>query len=73
MRDLRRYAQQTYTRLLIGGILLFFLIGDGLILVFYGKDAAILGLFCLAIGLAPLALIWLSLSALNWISKRANR
>jgi hypothetical protein len=73
IRDLRRYAQQTHTRLFIGGILLLFLVGDGLIYIFYGRGAATLGFVCLLAGLAPILLIWLALTLLDWIVRRANR
>jgi hypothetical protein len=71
-RDLRRYASQTNTRLILGGLLLLFVVGDGLIYVFYGRSAALLGLVCLAAGLSPLALIWLALWAIEWIANRAR-
>ncbi len=52
-RDLRKYSKQTNFRLLVGFFVLL-LIGDGLIYFIYGKGAAIFGMFCLLIGLAPL-------------------
>jgi TM2 domain-containing membrane protein YozV len=72
MRDLRRYAQQTNTRLIVGGILVLFLVGDGLIYLIYGRQAALLGFVCLLGGLSPIALIWLSLAVLEWFTKRAD-
>ncbi len=72
-RDLREYARQTTFRLIIGGILLLFLIGDGLIYLIYGPSAALSGLICLGIGLLPLLLILLALAIIDWIVKRANR
>jgi TM2 domain-containing membrane protein YozV len=72
-RDLRRYTRQTNTRLLAGGILILFLVGDGLIYLFYGRQAALMGLLCLLTGLAPLLLIWLILMAIEWVVKRANQ
>lgn len=71
-RDLRRYARQTTTRLIIGAILLLFIVGDGLIYVFYGRNAALMGLLCLMVGLSPLGLIGLALWAIGWVAKRAN-
>ncbi len=73
VRDLRRYAKQTNFQLIIGGLLLLFLVGDGLIYLIYGRSAAILGFVCLLAGIAPLALIWLALSLIDWIVRRANR
>ncbi|MCI0521263.1 MAG: hypothetical protein L0Z70_13535 [Chloroflexi bacterium] len=71
-RDLRRYASQTNNRLALGGILLLFVVGDGLIYVFFGREAALMGLVCLAAGLFPLLLIWLFLAGLDWAVKRAR-
>jgi uncharacterized SAM-binding protein YcdF (DUF218 family) len=73
VRDLRRYAKQTNFQLIIGGLLLLFLVGDGLIYLIYGRSAAILGFVCLLAGMSPLALIWLALSLMDWIVRRANR
>jgi hypothetical protein len=72
-RDLRRYARQTHVRLLAGGLLLLFIVGDGLIALFYGRNAAILGFLCLLGGLSPLVLIWLILEALSWIAHRTDQ
>jgi TM2 domain-containing membrane protein YozV len=70
--DLRNYAKQTNTRLLIGGIALLFIVGDGLIYLFYGQQAALLGLICLLAGLSPLLIIWLLLLLVEWIVKQAD-
>lgn len=72
MRDLRRYAQQTTVRLIVGGLLLLFIVGDGLIYLIYGQAAAISGLLCLGIGMVPLVLIFIALWIMEWIVKRAN-
>ena len=72
-RDLRRYANQTNIRLILGGLLLLFLVGDGLIYIFYGKGAAIMGLFCLALGLLPLIIIWGMLWGIEWLARKANQ
>jgi hypothetical protein len=71
-RDLRRYARQTNTRLLVGFILLLVAIGDGTIYFIYGPAAAVSGLLCILAGLAPLILIFLSLKILEIIAKRAD-
>jgi hypothetical protein len=73
MRDLRRYAKQTATRLLVGFILLLFLVGDGLIYYFYGLEAAVSGLICVFAGLLPLILIWLVLTIVEWFAKHADK
>ena len=67
-RDLRRHAAQTNRRLILGGIAILFLVGDGLIYIFYGKQAAMLGLVCLIAGLAPLGLIWGALWFIGWVA-----
>lgn len=72
MRDLRNYARQTNTRLFIGFILILFLVGDGLIYWIYGRNAAILGALCLVAGLAPLFVIWLVLSIMEWLVRKQN-
>lgn len=73
IRDLRKYSRQTNIRLIIGGLLLLFLVGDGLIYFFYGFGAALTGLACLGIGLAPVVMIILFLALMEWIVKNANR
>jgi hypothetical protein len=72
-RDLRRYARQTTTQLIIGGILFFFLVGIGLIYIIYGSSAALSGLLCMGIGLFPLLLIFLVFALMDAVVKRANR
>jgi len=70
--DLRKYARQTGVRSLIFFIIILFLVGDGLIWLFYGGQAAFLGALCMLAGLVPLGLIFLSLWFLNWIVKRTG-
>lgn len=62
-RDLRKYARSTTTRLIIGGLILLLIVGDGLIALIYGRQAGAFAVFCTVIGLLPLALIaaWLRL------------
>ncbi len=71
-RDLRRYAQQTNFRLLAGFILLLFIVGDGLIYVFYGQGAALMGLLCLLGVSVPLALILIALWVIDWVAKNGK-
>ncbi len=71
-RDLRRYARQTNARLLAGFILLLLLVGDGLIYLIYGREAALMGLICALAGLAPLGLIGLLLWGIDWFVKKAR-
>ena len=71
-RDLRRYSRQTRIRLVIGFILILFLVGDGLIYLFYERDAAGMGLICLLMGMAPVVLVWLVLTLLGWVGKKLD-
>lgn len=72
-KDLRKYARQTNTRLIVGALALLFLVGDGLIYLLYGKSAAFMGLLCLLAGIIPIALTLIILALLNWISTHADR
>jgi TM2 domain-containing membrane protein YozV len=65
-RDLRKFASQTNTRLALGGLILLFVVGDGLIYLVYGGSAALFGFLCLVAGLSPVVLIWLVL----WLIER---
>jgi len=71
-RDLRKYASQTNSRSLIGFLLLLFLVGDGLIFLFYGKESALMGLVCIAAGVLPLLIIWFVLWGMDLIVKKAR-
>ncbi len=72
-RNLRDYAKQTDRRLIIGGVLILFLVGGGLIWWFYGTPAAGLGVTCLLAGLAPVIIIALIFLAIERILKSAGR
>lgn len=66
-RDLRKYARQTNVRLSVGFAIIIFLIGDGLIYYFYGREAAIMGALCILLGLVPLLLIFLFFLAMDFV------
>jgi hypothetical protein len=72
-RDLRKYTSQTTTRLIIGGLLLLFIVGDGLILLIYGHEAALTGMICLLAGLLPLVLVWGVLWGMEQIVNAADK
>jgi len=72
VRDLRKYARQTNTRLIVGGVLLLFIVGIGLIYLIYGPAAAGMGFLCMGVGLIPLLLIFLFLWVVEWVTKKAN-
>jgi hypothetical protein len=73
IRDLRRYAQQTRTRLFIGMFILVYLIGEGLIYLLFGKNAALVGLFCLLGAFVPISIIVFILAIMDWVVKRTNQ
>jgi len=70
--DLRQYAKQTNARLIIGFILLLLGVGDGLIYLFYGRGAAIMGFICILGGLTPIILIIVALWFIDWIVRTNN-
>lgn len=72
MKDLREYAKQTNIRLALGAFLLLFVVGVGLIWVFYGERAAGMGLVCLLAALFPVILILGIFLGIEWILKRAR-
>jgi hypothetical protein len=72
MKDLRKYAGQTNFRLFIGGVLLMYLVGIGLVYIIYGEGAALMGILCLSGGLIPIILIAIVLWIMDWIVKRAD-
>jgi hypothetical protein len=73
VRDLRKYARQTNIRLIVGALLVIFILGDGLIYLFYGSGSALFGLLCILGGLVPIMLIVGFLALAEWVVKRANR
>ncbi len=68
-RDLRQYARQTNVRLVAGFLLLLLFVGDGLIYLFYGRYAAMMGLICILAGLVPVALVLVALWVIDRIVK----
>jgi len=72
-RDLRKYVRQTNLHLIAGALILIFVVGEGLIYLFYGSSAAVMGFLCLLAGMTPVLLVVLVILLLDWISKRANR
>lgn len=72
-QDMRKYASQTKFQLVIGAIILFFVIGIGLIAIFYGLNAALLGFFCLLGAFLPIGAIVLLLGGLDFFVKKLNK
>jgi hypothetical protein len=71
-RDLRKYQRQTTLRLIIGGVVLLFVVGTGLIYLIYGKAAALSGLVCLGLGMIPLVAILVFFLVIDWIVHRSR-
>ncbi len=72
-RDLRRYARQTNIQLMVAFIIILFIVGDGLIYLIYGSNAALTGLLCILAGLAPVMLIGLFFLFVRWVLNRADK
>jgi hypothetical protein len=70
--DLRSYSRQTTIRLVLGFVILLLVVGEGLIYLIYGRGPAIMGLFCMLLGLAPMGIIWMVLQGMDWIVKRVD-
>ena len=68
--NLRNYQNQTKFRLILLFILLLFTLGLGLIWLFYGGRAALLGFFCLLGAGIPVALVALLMLGLDKIVKK---
>ena len=69
-RDLREYAKSTKVRLVIGSLVLVFLVGGGLIFLFYGKEAGIFGLICMFGALVPVLLVIIFLLIADRVVKK---
>jgi hypothetical protein len=72
-RDLRRYARTTQARLILGGVLILLVVGNGLIRWVYGASALRMSLLCTFAGLAPVFLIILWLWLMERIVERNRR
>ena len=68
--NLKDYASQTKFRLVLWFILILFIVGLGLIWVFYGRNAALIGFFCLLGAGIPIGLIAVFLLGLDAIVKK---
>ena len=71
-KDLRNYANQTRSRLVIWFVIILFVIGLGLIWLIYGAKSALLGFLCLIGSLIPIGLIFLFLFGLDAIVKNQD-
>lgn len=73
MNDLRKYARQTNFRLVMGALALLFIVGDGLILIFYGPAGALTGLFCLLGGMVPILMVIGILQLMEYFLKKSDK
>ncbi len=69
-RDLRRYARTTQIQLIVGGLLILLVVGNGLIRWMYGAAALRMSLLCSFAGLVPVILIVLWLWIVESIVRR---
>lgn len=66
--DLDRHRQQTYGRLVFGGLSILVLVGGALVWLFYGRTAALAAAACLLTAAGLFGLLWLVLSlAERWV------
>jgi len=70
--DLRKYSSETSTQLIIGFITILVVVGDGLIYLFFGRDAAVMGLICLGFALFPVLVVWLLMNFVGWVVRKVN-
>ena len=70
LRDLRKFEKQTRFRLVAGGLLLIIILGEILIYIFYGYNAALAGIVCMLVGLSPIIIVMIVLWGLEWIVHR---
>jgi hypothetical protein len=67
--DLRRQRAQLYRQLTILTVLVLVVVGGGLITLFYGAPAGLLGVLCLLTGAAVIGLIWLVFTLIGrWVN-----
>lgn len=71
-RDLRKYARTTQIRLILGVLVILIVVGNGLIWLIFGSEAARMALLCMGVGLVPALLIIVSLGLIAWILRRAR-
>ena len=71
-KDLKKYAKQTSSRLVIWFLIILFVLGVGLIWIIYGARPALLGFLCLIGAFIPIGLIFLFLFGLDAIVKNQD-
>jgi hypothetical protein len=64
----RQHRARTDRNLWLGFFALLFLVGGGLIALFYGGSAAAVGVVCIAGGAALAGLVMLVMAGIGWLS-----
>jgi len=72
-RDLRQYSRQTIIRLIIGGFIAVFIVGNGLIYIIFGPEAALTGFTCMLGGLFPIIAILAIFYFFDFIIRRFKK
>jgi hypothetical protein len=67
--DLRRYQTATDRNLLVGFFIVLFLVGGGLIFLFYGVGGLSTGLLCMVGGAVLAGVVVLVAFGFEWLSK----
>ena len=70
--DLRTHSKKTKNQLVIGFFVLLFTVGLGLIWLLYGRNSALMGLFCLLGVMIPAGVIFILLTT-GMVSRFAIR
>ena len=66
--DARRFAHSTEARLVVAFFLLLYLVGGGLIWLFYGWAAALFGLACITGGLCFFLILYVIMSLIGYLA-----
>jgi uncharacterized RDD family membrane protein YckC len=68
--DSRSYQGRLERELIIGGLLIGLVVGIGLILLFWGRQAALTALLCFGLFLGLIAVLWGILQVIGWLGGR---
>jgi hypothetical protein len=68
--DSRSYQGRLERELVIGGLLIGLVIGEGLIFLFWGGQAALTALLCFGLFLGLILVVWGFLQVISWIGGR---
>lgn len=68
--NVRGHRQRTERNLVVGGFLILFVVGGGVVWYLYGLRAAVLSWICLGSGTALFALLYLLLKLLELVGTR---